>query len=81
MQSEAAVLRAYLVAKELRHSSGTQAVLVVFSKHGLRNLPDRLYQEKAIPKRIVVFEFGRHSEPIEAALKEVPGALVFDRAG
>jgi Zn-dependent protease with chaperone function len=80
VQSERAVLRAYLVTKEMRHSRGSQSVLAVFSKNGdVPGLADRLYHGNAVPDRVAVLFLGRHSELIEAALRDVPGALVFDR--
>jgi Zn-dependent protease with chaperone function len=81
MQSEPAVLRAYLVTKEMRHSTGTQAVLAVFSKNGgPSDLATQLYEGKAVPDRVAVVVLGRHNELVEAAISEVPDALVFDRS-
>lgn len=80
VQAEPAVLRAYLVTKELRHSAGTQTVLAVFSKNGdIPELTDRLHQRAAAPDGVVVVVLGRHNEQIESLLREVPGALMFER--
>ena len=80
MQSQPAVLRAYLVAKEMRHSTGRQAVLAVFSKNGgLPDLANQLYERRAVPDRVAVIVLGRHNELVEAAIRDVPDALVFER--
>jgi hypothetical protein len=80
VQAEPAVLRAYMVTKELRHSAGTQTVLAVFSKNGdIPELTDRLHQRAAAPDGVVVVVLGRHNEQIESLLREVPGALMFER--
>lgn len=80
VQAEPAVVRAYLVTKELHHSDGTQTVFAVFSKNGdVAGLTDRLRQREAVPNRVVVVVLGRHSEQIESVLRDVPGALVFER--
>ena len=79
VQAEPAVARAYLVTKELHHSDGTQTVLAVFSKNGdVAGLTDRLHRQAA-PDGVVVVALGRHNEQIESVLREVPGALVFER--
>ena len=80
VQAEPAVVRAYLVTKELHHSNGTQTVFAVFSKNGdVAGLTDRLRQREAVPNRVVVVVLGRHSAQIESVLRDVPGALVFER--
>ena len=80
MQSQPAVLRAYLVTKEMRHSAGTQAVLAVFSKNGgMPDFPKKLYESNAVPGRVAVIVVGRHNELVEAAIREVPESLVFAR--
>ena len=80
LQSEPAVLRAYLVTKEMRHSTGTQTVLAVFSKNGgLPDLAKQVQESKAAPVRVAVIILGRHNELVEAAIGEVPGSLVFAR--
>jgi hypothetical protein len=74
------VLRAYLVRKELRHSRGTQTILAVFAKNGdLPDLAEQLYNGGAVTKRVAVVVLGRHNEQIESVLRDVPGALVFER--
>ena len=79
-QAEPAVVRAYLVTKELHHSNGTQTVFAVFSKNSdVAGLTDRLHQRGAVPNRVVVVVVGRHNEQIESVLRGVPGALVFER--
>ena len=80
LQDERSVLRAYLVTKQMRHSPGTQAVLAVFTKIGeLPSLVDHLRQENVVSEGTAVVVLGRRNEQIEALLRDVPGALLFDR--
>jgi Zn-dependent protease with chaperone function len=80
MRPERRVLRAYLVSKQLRHSRGMQTILAVFSKNDeLPDLAERLYNGRVLTKRVAVVVLGRHNEQIESVLRDVPGALVFER--
>jgi hypothetical protein len=80
VQSQPAVQRAYLVTKEMRHSTGRQTVLAVFSKNGgLPHLATQLYEGRAVRRSVAVVVLGRHNELVEAAIREVTDALVFSR--
>jgi Zn-dependent protease with chaperone function len=79
LASEPGVLRAFLAAKELRYSRGTQLVLAVLTKNGsTSDLGERLRREGLLPGAVTVVTLGRHDQQLEAALGEVPGALIFD---
>ena len=78
VRAQPGVTRAFLVTRDLRHSSGTQTVLVVVVTGGAPDLEDRLCREGAIPRHVFVHTLGRHDAQVEAALREVPDALIYD---
>ena len=61
LTSETAVLRAWLAAKALRYSSGSQMVLAVLTKGAPpRDLAGRLRRDCALPDDVMVVVLGRH---------------------
>jgi len=78
VQAEPGVSRVFLVMRDLRHSSGTQTVLGIVVDHGAADLNERLGRDGAVPPHAVVHTLGRQDAQVEAALREVPGALVYD---
>jgi Zn-dependent protease with chaperone function len=77
LSGEPGVLRAFLAARELRFSNGTQIVLALLANDGCADdLGERLFREGLLPRDVIVFPLGRHDHRLETALGE--GALVFD---
>ncbi len=74
------MLRAFLAAKELRYSRGTQLVLAVLTKNGsTSDLGERLRREGLLPGAVTVVTLGRHDQQLEAALGEGTGSAHFRR--
>jgi hypothetical protein len=82
LASDPGVLRAFLSAKDLRYSAGSQLVLAVVTKNGMAgDLGAELRREGLLPESAVVVTLGRHDQRLEAALAAVPGTLILDRSG
>jgi Zn-dependent protease with chaperone function len=80
---EPGVLRAFLAAKELRYSDGTQIVLAVLTKNGssvggAAELGERLCRDGLLPPDVIVAALGSHDHELEVALGEA--ALIYDRS-
>ena len=77
--------RAFVVAKELRYSNGTQTVLAVLSKKTLSpDLEERLRREGLLPSGVMVIVLNPHDRALEESLAAVDGGLILDatrRAG
>jgi Zn-dependent protease with chaperone function len=80
LATEREVLRAFLVTKELRYSNGTQTVLALLAR-GLSgsDLRERLRREGLIPNGVTIAVLTRHDQQLQAALEEIPGALIYER--
>jgi Zn-dependent protease with chaperone function len=77
---ESDVVRAFLVAKELRHSLGTLTVLAIRTRSGsVAELSERLYSEGALPRDVMVGSIGRYDGGLEAALGA--DAMIYDDSG
>ena len=72
------VTRAFLVTRDLRHSSGSQTVLGVVVNDGGPDVKESLCREGGIPRHVFVHTLGRQDAQVEAALREVPDALIYD---
>ena len=73
--------RAFLATKELRYSRGTLTVLAVLAANGAASgLRERLRCDGVLPDDVTVVVLGRDGQPIEAALAEVSGALIYNRS-
>jgi Zn-dependent protease with chaperone function len=79
LSTEPGVLRAFLAAKELRYSPGSQLVLAVVTKNGkAADLGERLRREGLVPETVTMIALGRHDQHLEAVMAAVSGALIFD---
>ena len=78
VRAQPGVTRAFLVTRDLRHSSGTQTVLGVVVNDGGLDVKESLCREGAIPRHVLVHTLGRQDAQVEAALREVADALIFD---
>jgi hypothetical protein len=79
LAAEPGVLRAFLAAKELRYSSGTQTVLAVLATDGaVADLGERLKREGLLPTETMVAPLGRHDQGLESALGAM--ALIYQRS-
>jgi Zn-dependent protease with chaperone function len=77
---ESAVMQAFLVAKELRHSTGTKLVLAIVARGAdASDLPERIRQKALLPADAAIVLLGRHDQPLRAALEEVRGSRIYDR--
>jgi len=76
---EPTVSSAYLVAKELRHSSGTLTVLALISSGGTRELGACLKREGLVPEHVEVAMLERRDHQLRTALERTTGALVYER--
>jgi hypothetical protein len=75
------VLRAWLAAKALRYSTGSQTVLAVLTKGAPpRDLAEQLRRDCALPADVMVVVLGRHDRPLEAALHGAAATVVFARS-
>ena len=77
---EPTVLRAFLVSKELRHSSGTQIVLALRVNGPPGDLTARLGHEPLFRERVQIVTLGRDDRELEALLEQTPGALIYERS-
>jgi Zn-dependent protease with chaperone function len=82
LASDRTVLRAWLAAKALRYSSGSQTVLAVRTTKGAprRELAERLHRDCALPADVMVVVMGRHDRPLETALHSSAATVVFARS-
>jgi Zn-dependent protease with chaperone function len=81
LASHRAVLRAWLAAKALRYSTGSQTVLAVLTKGAPpRDLAEQLRRDCALPADVMVVVLGRHDRPLEAALHGAAATVVFARS-
>ena len=79
LAQEPGVQRAFVVAKELRYSSGTQTVLAVLSKKTLSpDLEERLRRDGLLPSGALVAALNPHDRALEASLAAVAGGLILD---
>jgi Zn-dependent protease with chaperone function len=85
LAQEPGVQRAFVVAKELRYSNGTQTVLAVLAKKTLSpDLEERLRREGVLPSGAMVIVLNPHDRALEESLAAVDGGLILDatrRAG
>ena len=81
LASERAVQRAWLAAKALRHSAGTQTVLAVLTKGTPRpDLAEHLRRDRVLPEDVVMVVLGRHDRQLQAALDSAGATVIFGRA-
>ena len=81
LASERAVQRAWLAAKALRHSAGTQTVLAVLTKGTPRpDLAEHLRRDGVLPEDVVMVVLGRHDRQLQAALDSAGATVIFGRA-
>ena len=80
LAAERAVLRAFLVTKELRHPHGTQTVLALLARgQAGPDVEQRLRRDGVIPGGVTFVVLSRHDQQLQAALADVPGALIYER--
>jgi len=78
LAAEPSVSRAFLVSKVLRHSFGTQTVLVLAGNRLPDDLEQTLRRSGAVPDDVQVVILGRHDQQLQAALENTHGALVYE---
>jgi hypothetical protein len=77
---EPRVSRAFLVSKELRHSTGRLTILALLGKDAGDDLVSTLRRDGLIPKHVEIVALGRHDQQLQTALEQTSGALVYERA-
>ena len=79
LANEPMVSRAFLVAKELRHSNGTQTVLALMANEAVHELGGSLKREGLVPEHVEIVGLDRRDHQLRAALEQTAGALFYER--